>query len=207
MKKLCLLAVVLLVSMAGFSQDESKPDKVRSTYINLGYAESKLTQDDFPQLTCDWGAFFGAGKTFYLHKTPVLGMIKFGIDATWFDLTYARYQVPDKWGEKETFHHGEASIHVGPSVTITPVRGLNVIGYFRYAPTFSAMYANDEFNCCYATRFVGGASVSYRFFGVGIESRFGGCKYNPFSYNGKDDDVEKIKTSLTGYRVYITFRF
>ena len=206
MKKTILLIAMLFACMANYAQDDHA-DKVRSTYINIGYAESKLSQDDFPQLKCDWGAFFSVGKTFYLHKEPILGLLKFGIDATWFDLTYASYKVPTHGDNNETFHHGEASIHVGPSVTVSPLSGLNVCGYFRYAPTFSGLYANDEFNCCYATRFVGGASVSYRFFGVGIESRFGGCKYKPFSYNGKDDDVDKVTTSLTGYRVYITFRF
>ena len=37
--------------------------------------------------------FSGFWKTYYLHK-PLLNMIKFGIDATWFDISYAKYSEP-----------------------------------------------------------------------------------------------------------------
>lgn len=209
MKKIGFLLVMLCVCMTAFSQEEeSKPAKVRSNYVNIGFAESKLNQDYFPQLKSDWGAHFTIGKTFYLHKKPILKFIKFGIDATWFDLNYANYKVGE-W-EKETFHHAEAAVHVGPSVTLTPVNGLNISAYFRYAPTFSALYsaANDNYNLGYATRFVGGASVSYKVIGVGFEARFGKSKYEPFEAFLVDiEDVEKINTKLAGFRVYLTFRY
>ena len=201
---------MLFVCMTAFSQEEeSKPDKLRSRYLNFGYVESKLSQDGFEQLKCDWGASFTVGKTFYLHKKPVAKFLRFGIDASWFDLTYAQYKKP--FGiEEATFHHAEAAMHVGPSVTFTPVNGLNICGYFRYAPTFSAIYstANDNYNLCYATRFVGGASLTYKFFGVGFEGRFGNCKYDDFAaFLTEMEDPVKVKTKLTGYRVYLTFRY
>lgn len=211
MKKISLLMFMLFTCMTAFSQDEeSKPDKVRSNYFNIGYAESKLNQDGFDQLKCDWGASLTFGKTFYLHKKPILNFIRFGIDATWFDLNYANFKF-DFTDGKEHFHNAEAAMQVGPSVTFTPVKGLNICGYFRYAPTFSAIYstANNNYNLGYATRFVGGASLSYKFFGIGIESRFGNNKIEPFSaFFAEDDlDVDKIKTKLTGFRVYLTFRY
>jgi len=211
MKKISLLTVMLFACMTAFSQEEEiKPTKMRSKYFNIGYAESKLKQDGFDQLKCKWGASLTVGKTFYLHKKPIANFIRFGIDATWFDLTYANYQFKFEDG-KENFHNAEAAMHVGPSVTFTPVRDLNICGYFRYAPTFSAIYstANNNYNLGYATRFVGGASLYYKFFGVGFESRFGNNKTEPFSAFLTDDDmdVDKMKTKLTGFRVYITFRY
>ena len=208
-RKISLMFCMLFVCMTAFSQEEeSKPAKVRSSFINFGYAESKLNQDDFEQLKCDWGASFTIGKTFYLHKKPIANFLRLGIDASWFDLTYANYKNP--FEVEGTFHHAEAAMHVGPSITLTPVNGLNICGYFRYSPTFSAIYStiNDNYNLGYATRFVGGASLSYKFFGVGIESRFGNSKIEPFgAFVIEGEDAEKVKTNLTGFRVYITFRY
>ena len=201
---------MLFVCMTAFSQEEeSKPEKMRSNFINFGYVESKLNQDDFDQMKSDWGASFTIGKTFFLHKKPIAKFIRFGIDAAWFDLSYANYKF-EYDEDKEHIHHAEAAMQVGPSVTLTPVRGLNITGYLRYAPTFSALYstANDNYNLRYATRFVGGASLYYKFFGVGFESRFGTSKIDPFwAFVSESEAEEKVKTKLTGYRVYLTFRF
>ena len=209
-RKISLMFCMLFVCMTAFSQEEeSKPAKVRSSFINFGYAESKLNQDDFEQLKCDWGASFTIGKTFYLHKKPIANFLRFGIDASWFDLTYANYKFNTFDGKKH-LHHAEAAMPVGPSVTFAPVNGLNISGYFQYAPTFSAIYstANDNYNLCYATRFVGGASLTYKFFGVGFEGRFGNCKYDDFlAFITEMEDPVKVKTKLTGYRVYLTFRY
>lgn len=209
MKKTILLLAALFACMAVYSKGEEKPARVRSSYFNLGFAESKLDQDDFGQMTSDWGAFFAVGKTFYLHKEPILNLIKFGIDATWFDLTYAHYKPEVLW-RKGTFHHAEAAVHVGPSVTVTPLDGLSVNAYFRYAPTFSAIYSTteDHYNLSYATRFVCGATVSYKVIGVGVETRFGMNNIDPLAafYTGADG-VDKVKTKLRGFRVFVTFRY
>ena len=209
MNKISLSIAMLFVCMAGFSQEkESKPAKVRGSYFNIGYVNSKLNQDEIGKIENDWGAFFATGKTFYLHKKPILNFIKFGIDATWFDLSYSQYKLETLWDE-ETFHHAEASMHVGPSVTFTPVNGLNISGYFRYAPTFSAIYSTaNNYSLGYATRFVGGASLSYKVFGVGFESRFGKSDLEPFNVLlDEDGEGDKVSTRLTGFRVYITFRY
>lgn len=208
MKKICLLLSLLFVSMAAWCEDNAQADKPRNKYFNIGFSRSKLNQDDFPQLKSKWGAALNVGKTFYLHKKPVLKFLRFGIDATWFDLTYGQYKV-ETIVDRETFHHAEAAMQVGPSVTFTPISGLNVNAYFRYAPTFSALYcpADNHYDLGYATRLVGGASVTYKFIGVGIESRFGWSKVDEFSqflgYGGDDRE----STKLTGFRVYISFRY
>lgn len=66
MKKTILLLAALLACMAVYSRDEEKAAKVRSSYFNLGYAESKLDQDDFAQMKSEWGAFFAVGNRVFL---------------------------------------------------------------------------------------------------------------------------------------------
>lgn len=169
-----------------------------------------MEQDNLPKLKSNYGVGFTVGKTFYLHKKPIANCLKFGIDATWFDINYTNYKIEHitYWGtDKYDYHQGEVSMHVGPSLTITPVKNLNIVGYFRYAPTFSGIYANDEFSGNYASMFVGGASLSYGVIGIGIESRFGDCKYNAFSFEEDVEDGDKAKTTFSGFRAYISFRF
>ena len=51
------------------------------------------------RIDCDFGVSLTFGKTYYLHKKPLLNMIKYGIDATWFELSYAKYSEPDVFAE------------------------------------------------------------------------------------------------------------
>ncbi len=108
-------------------------------------------------------------------------------------------------------------MHIGPSVTITPVKRLNIKAYFRYAPSCAFIYdtkADEEKpSFSYASMFVGGLSVSYGFIGAGFEARFGSAKlreYKPissYSYTGKEEEAEKVSTDLSGMRVYLSFNF
>lgn len=167
-----------------------------------------MSQDRQPDLKSNYGASFTVGRTFYLHR-PIGGFLRFGIDATWFDLNYTNYDIKHiaYWGtEKYQYHQGEISMHVGPSITLTPIKQFNINGYFRYAPSFSAMYMNDTFYGNYATFFVGGAYISYGVFGVGIEKRFGNCEYKEL-WSDSEDAVAPSKINHNGWKAYITFRF
>ena len=63
--------------------------KKRAKYFNIGYITNQ-TLTDKVDAEAEWKSDFGVsltfGKTYYLHKKPLLNMIKFGIDATWFEL-------------------------------------------------------------------------------------------------------------------------
>lgn len=65
--------------------------KKRAKYFNIGYITNQ-TLTDKVDAEAEWKSDFGVslafGKTYYLHKKPLLNMIKFGIDATWFDISY-----------------------------------------------------------------------------------------------------------------------
>ena len=45
--------------------------------------------------------------------------------------------------------------------------------------------------------------ISYGVIGLGTESRFGNTNYKPLG----SSDSESIKSSLSGFRAYLTFKF
>ena len=207
-RKISLLLISILTVSVCFAQSDD--DRWRKKYINLGFINTTMSQDEMPDLKSNYGASFTVGRTFYLHK-PISDFLRFGIDATWFDLNYTNYQIKHitRWEtDSYQYHQGEVSMHIGPSITIRPIGKLNIHGYFRYAPSFSALYADDSFYGNYATFFVGGGSISYGAIGLGFETRFGDCKYKELAADSDEDVSSPInKTKYNGWKAYLTFRF
>lgn len=71
----------------------------RAKYFNISYAKQSLSMDMEGE-KCTWNNNLGAaitwGRTYYLHKKPILGMIKFGLDWSFLDINFAMYE--DKFG-------------------------------------------------------------------------------------------------------------
>ena len=215
--------ILTLLTIFAFSEVSAQEYSPRKRYINLSYSSYDLKLDDSSPLKSNFGAAFTVGKTYFLHKKPVAGMLRFGIDATWFDANYANYEVEYPYDEeydeieKTNYHQVELGMQVGPSITISPLKKLNIQGYFRYAPSFSALYADEGVYGNYASLFVTGARVTYRFIGLGVEYRFGNSNYKEIGGDDEDgeenmEDMEeytptKLKANLSGLRAYITFRF
>ena len=120
MSKTWLIAAAwLLTSVAASAQE---PEAWRPKYVNLSFVSQKLDFGEGEKLKSRFGAAFTTGRSYYLHKKPVAGMIRFGIDATWIDLSYANYSreetYDDGYGteiEKLTAHQAEIGMQVGPS--------------------------------------------------------------------------------------------
>ena len=219
--------------------------KKRAKYFNIGYITNQ-TLTDKVDAEAEWKSDFCVsltfGKTYYLHKKPLLNMIKFGIDATWFELSYAKYSEPDVFAEggsytrayndyssgyedyyEEDFdlgiHQIDASMHVGPSVTVNPVGDLKVAAYFHYVPTYSMVVIDDSFGHGYVSNFAFGASVAYKAISVGIEHRWAKkATYNGLSFDeeGMDYDApdfvdviesDKWKMKSKSFRVFLSFRY
>lgn len=199
------------------TQEQQRLDRVwrRSKYRNIAFVKQSLQEvgGTGEKWNSDYAFALTMGRTYYLHRKPILNLIKVGIDWTYFDLNYANYGKisnyalegdgtpadPDyPYEEKDEDlnigrHQFEYSMHVGPSITVNPIDHLKVNAYFRYAPTFSGILIDDEFSCNYASFFVSGASISYKLISFGIEGRWGKAKYNNFSMNEfteEDLDVE-----------------
>lgn len=76
----------------------------RAKYFNVAYVTQSLTQKDISGTwRADYGVALTSGRTYYLHKKPLWGMVKFGLDWSYLDINFAKYV--DKWG----FFSGEGS--------------------------------------------------------------------------------------------------
>lgn len=209
----------------------------RKKFFSIGYMNQTLTHKDIAGLK--WKSSFGismaTGRTYYLHKKPLFNMLKFGLDATWFDISYAKYSQPEGWEEPNIpeysdeddddmdlgMHQVEMGMHVGPSITINPVDFLKVSGYFHFVPSASIVILNDEANVSYVSNFAVGGSISYKAISIGIEHRWGAAKYSSFSVDDDEydtdmddgydiDDVlikDKNRMKTKSLRFFLTLRF
>lgn len=216
----------------------------RAKYFNIYYVNQSITQEDIDGTwKNDFGVALAMGKTFYLHKKPILGMIKFGIDWSYFDLNFAKYT--DNWGffngdaeyygggnyyyddyaygiEPEDIYQAEIGTAIGVSVTVNPYDHIKAAGYFRVVPSYSMLYAAEDFSGSYGTFFLAGGSVAYKAISLGIEARWGKAKYDSMLnlddlddidesmsdddiFEGNYDGSSKWKTG--SMRFYISFRF
>ncbi len=204
--------------------------KGRAKYFNIGYVSQKLINKDYdvPALKNDFGVSLSWGKTFYLHKKPLFGMLKFGLDWSWIDLNYSQYTTTeydegsDPTGGMllDTYdignHQLEYGMQFGPSVTINPVQDLKISLYFRVTPSYSMMFVDSEFNSNYATFLNFGGAIAWKVISVGVEGRWGSAKYKGIAIDEIDFDNEefplstsstKTKLKTSSIRFYIGFRF
>ena len=207
--------------------------KDRAKYFNIGYVNQTMTDKTFGgELKSDFGVSLSSGKTYYLHKKPLLGMIKFGLDFTWMDINYVKSTLESFDGEVgETYtsdmHQAEIGMQVGPSVTINPVHHLKVGGYFRVTPSYSMLYMDDTFHHHYVTMLNAGCMVAWKVISLGVEWRWGSATYDGLTFDESAFDDEsfgdegdpsmgdvmdklsaperKLKTSSV--RFYLGFRF
>ena len=183
----------------------AKQEKIwsRKKYFNIGYGMLSLDRGiGYETLESNFAVSIARGNTYYLHKQPILGMIKFGLDWTFFDIAVAQYE-EDSW---ETFddiniYKGEIAMQFGPSITVNPVDFLKVNLYFRYDPTYSMMFNTDgnEFKGNYGSYFNTGLAASYKVISLGFEYRWGSTSYKI------DGENQTWKTS--GAYLYLSFRF
>lgn len=243
MKKLSILLLVIVGCAYTASADELEKVKNRRAF-NISYVSDKISVGDVADLSDawqdamdivnednggirnNWGIAISQIRTYRLHKRPIARLLSFGIDASFFDVTYSNYTLApaqiggdihdglfdfitgsasrDLLAKEADIHKVDYSLQVGPTLMITPGQSVMVSVYARYAPSFSCMFNPDFIAGNFANYFVGGASVNYKTFGVGIEARTGSAKYNHLK-GDLDFSADKIKTS--GFRVYVQFRW
>lgn len=207
--------------------------KDRAKYFNLGFVTQKLKdKTSGVEFKSDFGVSLSSGKTYYLHRKPLAGMIKFGLDWTWLDINYAKST--DEYSDPMTgelfssdMHQVEAGMQFGPSVTINPVSHLKVSGYFRVTPSYSGLYVDDSFHHHYVTMWNAGCAVAWKVISVGVEWRWGSANYDGLSLDesrldedafGDEEDpslgdvmdemsLPKRKLKTSSMRFYVSFRF
>ena len=88
--------------------------KNRAKYFNISYVKQSLSIED---ANCTWNNNIGAGitwgRTYYLHKKPILGMIKFGLDWSFLDINFSMYE--EKFGIFGGGDYGDEGNYYNPS--------------------------------------------------------------------------------------------
>ncbi len=212
--------------------------KDRAKYFNIGYVNQTLTDKTFGgEIKSDFGVSLSNGKTYYLHKKPILGMIKFGLDWSWLDINYAKSTL--EYIDEESYetyssdmHQAEIGMQFGPSLTINPVHHLKVGGYFRVTPSYSLLYMDETLHHHYITMCNAGLTIAWKVISVGVEWRWGTTKYDGLTFDesifdedsfgdgdsfGNEDpsigdivDTMKVpaqKFKTNSVRLYLGFRF
>ena len=104
-------------------------------------------------------------------------------------------------------HLIDASLRVGPSLTINPIDKLKVHLYFHYVPTYSMLLLDSNFSHTYESCFDYGASISYKVIGLGIEYRWGHAKHNNATLLEFSDYNDRTQINTSALSFYISFRY
>jgi hypothetical protein len=237
MKKRILPLLCILFVSTTVSARERNTESFRTRFINLNYASQTMLFKEVTDVgnvdagASKFGLGLSMGRSFILHKNPIGGIFRIGIDATWIDLNYGYWnrRMPNVTSQsrKSWMHKTDVGLGVGLGLHLNPVKRLGIHAYFRYNPTFSALFHNmlldeTEIDGGYASYFTTGGAISWGVVSLGAEARFGGGTYHTLNtpeldYNGGiyDDDFkieinnlfDKQKHKLKGLRVYVSFRF
>lgn len=146
----------------------------RTKFFDVNYVWSNLKDDWKAEKKSNYGVALNLGNTYYLHKKPLLGMIKIGLDAIWMDLTYANYEKgnfhlpslnPDDYYNEDNgydydgdmefgslgWHKIDIGLGFGPSVSIAPftsfdnaLKDLKAQLYFHFTPSFTALLSSSD---------------------------------------------------------------
>ena len=137
--------------------------KDRAKYFNIGYVNQTMTDKTFGgELKSDFGVSLSNGKTYYLHKKPLLGDDQGSVWTSrgWIStMRNPRWRATTARLARTDVHQAEIGMQVGPSVTINPVHHLKVGGYFRVTPSYSMLYMDDTFHHHYVTMLNAGCMV------------------------------------------------
>ncbi len=230
MKKLNIfisLVVLLFCAVQANAQKSTKDYdsiwKRHKTSWTFGYESQNMVMDG-EAMKSNYGAAMSVGHTFYLHKQPIAGLIKFGLDWSIFDISVAGYEKMDL--SQAIAGEGmpdlglmklEVGTGIGPMVTINPVDYLQLSAYFHATPSYSALINGSAIYGGYATFFNGGFKLSYKVISAGVEYRW--CGDSNYNLLLSGDDImgegetegpaapESYVISTASTRFFIAFRF
>ena len=178
-------------------------------YVNIGLVTSSIKPGNRSTIRNYNGTAFTIGRTFFLTGYDYTSVVRFGIDATWFDLNYTDYRIRHitEMGQN-TYKTNQVdfALQAGPSVLINPIGKLCISCYSRLAPSYSLLQSNNKYQTRYVTFIVNGVSLSYGWIGLGIENRYG-PNSNTLYPNSTDGDLSLISSEYVGWKSFILFRF
>lgn len=120
-------------------QNDARLEKVwkRKKYWKLGYTSPTIERTDGEDMEwkTDYAISLQKGKTAYLHSKPIWGMVKFGIDYGYMDLSYAKLKLKSIGGTNQSKSTGTRStgsegfddiVSEDPSGSITDMLGIDL---------------------------------------------------------------------------------
>lgn len=207
MRKIITLAVLSLVPFLLDAQ-ETNNFWTQNGFFHMNYAQSTLSQSG--ESIFDYGGGgFSVGTSMYLHKRPIAGIAKLGIDISFMDINYEYYQIQYTDGTFNTkdyeLHKADFSIQAGPSLTLNPFWKVGLKVYGKAAPAL-VYFANDSSTQSFCLYRIYGAALSIGGVGVGIEQRIGsGNCANIFPFRKSSEAQTELLSE--GFRAYLCFRF
>ena len=88
MKKILILGIAFLLTAAAAA---AQGTDFHRKYRNFSWSQNTMASGGDKQKS-ELGFAFTSGRTYFLHGKPIAGLLKVGIDATWADINYTKYE-------------------------------------------------------------------------------------------------------------------
>lgn len=186
----------------------------RKKIMNVAYAVQTLSPDFGNSMEGSLGVALVSGRSFYLHRKPIAGLLKFSLDFG-SDINYVKYRPldgdynisPDSGIGISGRHQADIGLFFGPAVTANPVSDLKIGVYFRVVPSYSLIMTESDVLHGFVPYFTYGGEVSWRWIGAGVEGRSGVGTYS--SLMGLFGGASGMKSGYgtEALRFYLAFRF
>lgn len=211
MKRYRILIFILFVVISTYISAET--GDLKNIKFSYGIEHLDNKNGDFLNLKSSYTVGFSVGKSYNLHKTPLLNILTFCFDVTYLDLKFSDYsndyQKKYAVGNSYLFNI-DASIHIGPSIRLNITPKFKVNSYFHLAPTFTDFYNGEfkQYDYRYSNLFVVGVNIVYSKVSVGFDYRTSTTNHK---FKVRDDyNIEKIiegKMHKSAPMVYLSFCF
>lgn len=148
------------------------------------------------------GVFVQHNRTGYLHRKPLNGRVRFGIDYGFCDVDYNCISYLD-WNDQKLYMNTLSyGVHVGPSANICVSDQFSISIYAHVKPTFSALFIEEMFDYAVSAHCAGGIQLVWRSMGVGAE-----CQWYPTKSGSPRETYSMYTYRAIGPRAYFAYRF
>lgn len=181
----------------------------RQKALKIGYVDNTWTPEavdgqTLAKLKPNYGFSLGLTKTYFLHPKAIAGCLKFGLDVTWFDISYVNYKANPNWSDNVGGDYDDlpdfdvpnlgsnqidAGVGIGVSANVTPFFFSNSTGvksvraklYCNFLPSYSAMIISEDgdnqVNHAFVPYFTYGINLQWKALSFFIEGRHGSANY------------------------------
>lgn len=202
----------------------------RQKAFKIGYVDNTWTPEavdgqTLAKLKPNYGFSLGLTKTYFLHPKAIAGCLKFGLDVTWFDISYVNYKANPNWSDNVGGDYGDlpdfdvpnlgsnqidAAMGIGISANVTPFFFSNSTGvksvraklYCNFMPSYSALIISEDdetqVNHAFVPYFTYGLNLQWKALSFFIEGRHGSANYK---INDIDIDYDSFEGGFVSDKV------